>query len=99
LKNLFTSFFFPLILIGFTLVFWFFQFETSGNEPDRVLKAIQGDKILIQQDTNREKIYYQAQFVLAPEVLSYALPKDSSQRIDFEKVSNGQKFSLTILNQ
>jgi len=81
------------------LAIWLPWFDTSENEPDRVLKAIQGDKTLVQQDTNREKLYYQAQFVLAPEVLSCTLPKDSSHRIDFEKVSDGQKFSLTILNQ
>jgi hypothetical protein len=81
------------------MAIWLPWFVTSENEPDQVLKAIQSDKTLVQQDTNREKLYYQAQFVLAPEVLSCTLPKDSSHRIDCEKVSDGQKISLTILNQ
>ncbi len=89
---------FPLTLIVFTLVHWFPLFDMSENEPDRVLKAIQTNETLVQQDTNREKLYYQVQFVLAPEVLSCTLSADSTNRIDFVRNSNGKKFFLTIQN-
>lgn len=67
------------------LVFWFFSLEYSQSEIDLLKRSIDQNAVWIQKDTNRIKIYYQLQFIYAPEVLEIKLPKEKPYEVHYKR--------------
>jgi hypothetical protein len=66
------------------LMFWGYRLEKSDSDIDRLKLAIESGSALIQEDTNRIKIYYQLQFLFAPKIIALKLPKEKPTEIHYK---------------
>jgi hypothetical protein len=83
MKNHFNQILWVLIIL--ILMLWFYKIENSYSEMDRLKDTVDRQSTWIQNDTNRVKIYYQLQFLFAPEVLDIKLPQSNPYEVHYKK--------------
>ncbi len=88
------SFWISLLVISYMV--WAYSLEIPKSEADNLYKIIQNDKTVFQLDTDRIKICFLTQFVLAPEIIRFELPVDSTSLIRIISLENREMFNLKI---
>lgn len=72
-------------VIFLVLITWFYKLENSSSELDQLQDTVDRQSTWTQNDTNRVKIYYQLQFLFAPEVLDIKLPQSNPYEVHYKK--------------
>lgn len=72
-------------VIFLVLITWFYKLEKSSSELDQLQDTVNRQLTWVQNDTNRVKIYYQLQFLFAPEVIEIKLPNSNPNEVHYKK--------------